>query len=344
MKIAIIGAGICGLSAARFLSQRGHTVTLYEQFGLFHDRGSSHGASRIVRRAYSDPFYTACMAEAYPMWSDLEADSGQTLLHECGLLYFGASVAPNILSVADGLSQLQVPFEVLDRLQVTTLIPDLRLSNEEIAIWTPEAGWVEADTALRALFDLATDHGLKTVTHRIADPHQLSKDNDAVVVAAGSWTTRHTPLPVQVTLQTFAYVNATIEGPVWIEDSFDQPYGFPSDSRGQKIGVHRTGPTIDPDEAERTPHPESLEIIRNTAKSRFGIEDPAMSEAKTCLYTTTTTEDFLVGKLAPNVFFASACSGHGFKLGLWMGRLLSDFVEGKDNPQRHPRFYHECPV
>jgi sarcosine oxidase len=64
MRVAVVGAGIVGASAARALARRGHGVSLYEQFEEGHAKGSSHGASRIVRRAYSDPFYTSVMLEA----------------------------------------------------------------------------------------------------------------------------------------------------------------------------------------------------------------------------------------------------------------------------------------
>src|SRR5580658_432416 len=101
MKVAIVGAGVCGLSAAHTLCSRGHQVFLYEQHDLFHDRGSSHGASRIVRRAYPDAFYTACMAEAYTMWRGLEASSGRHILTECGLLYFGHRDSENLRNVSN---------------------------------------------------------------------------------------------------------------------------------------------------------------------------------------------------------------------------------------------------
>lgn len=334
-----MGAGVCGLAAAKTLTQRGHQVTLYEQFDLFHDRGSSHGASRIVRRAYSDPFYTACMAEAYPMWSALEIESGKSLLHECGLLYYGPASSPNIVSVAKGLQDLGVPFETLDPSRTHSLLPNLRLDKDEVAIWTPEAGWVEADTALQALFAIAVRNGLSVHSGQPVDPIILAGENDAVVVAAGSWIKRHVPIPVHTTLQTFAYVDAQIEGPVWIEEGPNLPYGFPSDKNGQKIGIHRPGPQVDPSVSDRNPSPEFIEIIRETASRRFGIENPKVGQAKGCIYTTTTTEDFLLGRLASNTFFASACSGHGFKLSLWIGCLLSDFVEGKDLPEKHPRFF-----
>ena len=55
--IVVVGAGITGVATARALAQTGRGVVLVEQFGLGHDRGSSHGASRIFRLSYSDPQY-----------------------------------------------------------------------------------------------------------------------------------------------------------------------------------------------------------------------------------------------------------------------------------------------
>lgn len=339
MKVAVIGSGISGLSAAKTLCERGNQVVLHEQYNLFHDRGSSHGATRIVRRAYPDAFYTECMAEAYPMWHDLERASGRQLVDECGLLYFGKSSSPNIESMVQGLTNLDVRHNILDDKQVKAVCKDLKLSPEEVAVWTPDAGWVDAANAMKCIFELAQASGLEVRTGHAADPLSLSSEHDAVVVAAGAWTIRYAPVPVKVNLQTFAYVEADVDGPVWIEDSYDNPYGFPSDQVGQKIGIHRPGTQIDPDQSSREPDPELLEIIRDTAARRFGVVNPVVHNAKGCLYTTTKNEDFLMGNLAPNVFFSSACSGHGFKMGLWVGKLLADFVEGKDSPNRHPRFF-----
>jgi sarcosine oxidase len=55
--VAVVGGGINGLAASRALARTGRKVVALEQFTIGHDRGSSHGSSRIFRLTYADPFY-----------------------------------------------------------------------------------------------------------------------------------------------------------------------------------------------------------------------------------------------------------------------------------------------
>ena len=76
MNVAVVGAGIMGCAAARELARTGHDVTLYEQFRVGHDRGSSHGRSRIVRLAYPELEFVELAKEAFKGWRELEEESG----------------------------------------------------------------------------------------------------------------------------------------------------------------------------------------------------------------------------------------------------------------------------
>lgn len=339
MRVAVVGAGIAGSAAAYHLVGRGHEVTVFEQFEVGHDRGSSHGHSRIVRKAYPDPFYTEIMLEGYPMWVELERECPERLLFETGLLVFGAESSGDMRGMVDGLRSLGVTHEVVDPEDARRWMPSLRLEPDEIAVLTPEAGWVHAERSVRHLLETAVGRGAELRHERVDSLEALEARFDAVVLCAGAWSRRFLDLPVEVSLQTFAYVEARQDGPVWIEDGPSFLYGFPSEPGTSwfKIGMHRRGPPHDPDATDRLPDPVALEGIREVAERRFGVRQPRLVEAKGCLYTNTQNEDFLLGRASEKTVFASACSGHGFKFGPWVGRTLADFVEGKFGPERYSR-------
>ncbi len=341
MRAAVVGAGIMGASTALALSDRGHQVDLYEQFEPGHDHGSSHGRSRIVRRAYPDAFYTAIMQDGYPMWAALAHRLGEPILHECGLLYFGSADSNNVRDVIAALTQHDVPHRVLSADDVAPVFPELRLAPNEVGVLTPDAGWVHAEAAVLGSIRLALANGARVIEDRVANPEALVGRYDRVLVCAGAWILDWAPLPARVGKQTFAYVATPRPqmGPVWIADSEAGMYGFPSEPGAStvKIGVHRLGPEVHPDDAGRVPEADDIESIREFVRTRFGHEAQVV-ESKACLYTAFADEDFRFGSLGDRVFWASPCSGHGFKFGPWVGTLMADFAEGLRDPSEFPRF------
>lgn len=340
MKVAVVGAGVHGASSAWALSKRGHEVTVFEQHPLGHSKGSSHGNSRIVRKAYPDAFYTAIMQEGYPLWHELERDSGKKILRECGLLYFGSADAPNMKMVAGNVQGLGVAHELVDRSNCGHVFPDLILKQGEIGVFTPEAGWAHASLAIRTSLELAQSKGATIRQERVQDLEPLKKEFARVVLCQGPWIRMFVDLPVTVTLQSFGYVVGEHHGPVWIEDGPYSMYGFPSEPwhPGIKVGVHYQDKEVDPDDLDRTPAPQAIEIIQDLAWRRFGHDRPRVADAKGCLYTNRSNEDFILGRLDEQVYYASPCTGHGFKFGPWIGKTMADFVEGKQDPADYPRF------
>ena len=66
--------------------KHGHINTTHEnilcfvsQFPLPHSRGSSHGQTRIIRKAYEHDFYVHMMEESYQLWSQLEKETNVQL-------------------------------------------------------------------------------------------------------------------------------------------------------------------------------------------------------------------------------------------------------------------------
>lgn len=334
MKIAIIGCGLMGTSAARWLSKRRHEVTAFEQFEFGHELGSSHGSSRIVRKAYVDPLYTEILLEAYPLWHDLQEEAGERMLYEVGLTYMGSVSDPEMQSQIRGLTDLCVPFQLLHKGETT-----LRLEDNEVGVFTPEAGWVHPPTVLESQRRIAEKHRAKFVHKRIESLEELS-GFDKIVVTAGSWVRMFIDVPVSVRQATFAYVEGTHDGTVFIEAKKGQAYGFPNEqgSNAIKVGCHDLLREIDPDEPRRGPDPDALNIITDFCQRRFGIINPKVVKAQTCLYTKTPDEHFRIGNLNKKTVVVSACSGHGFKFGPWIGKLIADMCEEKSDASKWPSF------
>ena len=88
--VVVVGAGAMGSATAWWLARRGVDTVLLEQFEQGHVRGSSHGATRIFRLAYDDRRYVRMAREALPLWRELEADAGRSLLVTTGGVDHGA--------------------------------------------------------------------------------------------------------------------------------------------------------------------------------------------------------------------------------------------------------------
>lgn len=339
MKVAIVGAGIHGVSTALELALRGHEVTVFERDRPASASGSSHGRSRIIRKAYSDPFYTEIMERAYPLWDRLKAASAKPIVHQSGLVYLGDEDSPTIRDVRESLDANRVAHTVSH--DVREWLPGLHSLANEVGIFTPEAGWVHAEHSVAATWQWAVSLGARLEMTDIREPAILENNYDRIILCAGEGLRKWLDLPVEVRVQTVAYVDQEYSGSVWIEDGPDFLYGFPSapNERGVKIGVHNRG-AVWPLGAERPgPDAESISLIRDFAVRRWRRPNVQIIETSTCVYSIGTNEDFMWGQIGEKFFWVSACSGHGFKFGPWIGQKMADFVEAKDTVTSNARFF-----
>ncbi len=350
--IAIVGAGGVGSAAARFLASAGHAVTVFERFALDHDKGSSWGGSRIIRRTYPDPFYTSLMAVAYELWAELERDANEELFVRCGGLTFGGVQNPEMARTENSLRANGVGYDALSPADVAERFPALALGDGQYAIYQRDGGLLKASACVRAQMRLAVSSG---AVLRENTPVTLSDvaDFDRVLVAAGAWTASLLPelcLPLTVTRQYYAHllpsrfperfeVGAL---PVWI-DADTLLYGFPhhGDLPGVKLAAHAGGEATDADAVRREADDADRNALRAYAARRLPDLSARVAFEKVCLYTNTPDENFLLGPVPnrKNVFFCSACSGHGFKFSVLMGRVLADLVTGRAPTSDVSRFF-----
>ncbi len=319
MKVAVVGAGVMGCATAWALHERGAEVTVHEQFGLDHDRGSSHGRTRIFRVAYPEPYWVRLAQDAYAGWQELDP----SLLGLYGLIEL---VADPALTSARALDACGVPYRLLGSDEVRER--GANLPHGWAALYVPDAGVVFADRARHAFLEAAEIEA--ETDRRIASTDEL--DADMVVVTAGSWIRDLVPdVPVTVTRETVAYFKREGPPPPSIVDLNAETgghgmYSLHDPVHGLKAGAHHAGAEADPD-TEAGPDPAIVERIAAWVGERFPDVDPDPVAAQSCLYTTTADESFILERRG-RVVVGSACSGHGFKFAPAVGRRLAELALG----------------
>jgi cysteine desulfurase/selenocysteine lyase len=348
--VVVVGAGIHGRSTAWALARRGFSVLQIEQFGAGHVEGSSHGATRMIRRAYPNPVWDPFVETAYKTWDELSEIAGEPLLAVVGGLYSRPDATPGGLR-GPGC-------RTVDAAQARDLFPGLRVPAGATSLYDPAAGILRADAAMAALRRLGLAAGVSVRE----DTRVLSwrEEGDGVVVetsagmvsagrlvvCAGPWTGSLLPefagrLSVVRIVNSYlaSSVPESVAAPNLGAFSFQTDegrllYGFPAfDGRGLKVGLD-DGPPDDVD-AARAPASAAEEATLRALAQRYvpGADGPVV-ESLTCRYTMAPNNRFAIGAVPGRgrVLTAVACSGHAFKFGPAVGEALADLVDGVDRP------------
>ncbi|MEV7866651.1 N-methyl-L-tryptophan oxidase [Streptomyces sp. NPDC088124] len=346
--VIVVGAGIHGSSAAWHLAARGARVVHLDRFPAGHTRGSSHGRTRMIRRAYPSPVWDPLVDTAYAAWAELELAAGQRLVTRTGGLYARAADAPITLR-GPGCEQV-------DHVRAAELFPGLRLCEGFSATHDPAAGVIDAAASLTALASLGRVHGVDRRDgcavlgwRRDGDGVRVETETgvlraDRLVVAAGPWTGELLPAfagPLSVVRIVNVHLGSSrqhlLQPPLLGPFSVDVPdlgllYGIPSfDGAGVKIGLDH-GPEEDPSAPAEPVTAAERDRLLGLASRFLPAADGPVEETITCRYTMAPNNRFAVGRLPgeKRVLVVAACSGHGFKFGPALGAALADLAEGKE--------------
>lgn len=364
VDVVVVGAGLMGSATAWELSRRGRSVALVEALAVGHDRGSSHGASRIFRRAYADPMYVAMTGRAGERWRELELDSGSPLLTRTGGLDHGRRRDPALLE--QRLTGAGVACELLTAAQAGARWPGLRFDGP--VLHHPEAGVVDAAAAVAAMVERARARGAHVLagtqvrSAEVLASHaggagrvRVRTDGttltaDTVVVAAGAWLPDlaghlgvRLDLPaLRVTQQQVFHFASREPGttwPVFVHKDEMSTYGLPSDRDAGpgsvKVAQHDGGALTSAAARDGVVDPAArARIVEHVGRWLPGLDPQPVAET-TCLYTSTPDEDFVLDRVGP-VVVASPCSGHGAKFAPLVGQLAADLATGVATA--NPRF------
>jgi glycine/D-amino acid oxidase-like deaminating enzyme len=355
--LVVVGAGLAGSAAAWAAATRGMDVVVLEAFGPGHRNGSSHGSARIFRRAYPDPLYVRLTGQAGTAWRRLESAAGESLLQVTGGLDFGAERDPAGLHAL--LTDCDVPAELLTAAAAAERWPQFDFTGAAPVMFHAEAGVLDPDRAMAAMLRLAADRGADIRFHTPVTRLAKAPDNGArahteagtftapvVAVAVGAWLpgllgdlVRLPPLTVtQQQIFHFAPRRPPAEPwPTFIhQDAASTFYGLPGGRDGEvpnaiKLGEHDLGPVTTPETRDFTVDPATRDRFLNSALRHLPGLEPTPVNEMTCLYTSTSSEDFILDRQGPFVI-ASACSGHGAKFAPLLGDAIAALAAGHPSP------------
>lgn len=352
--VIVVGLGAMGSAALYHLARQNVRVLGLERFEPGHERGSSHGRTRIIRHGYFEhPSYVPLVRRAAAMWRELEQQSGQSLMTVTGIAEIGRPDSALIKGTLAASREHQLPHEILSARELMKFYPAFRIPEDYVAVVQPDGGFVQAEAGIRAHLRLAAAAGADMHTgerviaiEQIGDKVRVKTERStfeagSVIVSAGAWTKSLVPyldLPLQATRQVLLWVRPAQPDlfrtgwfPVFMIESDDGiHYGFPlHPDDGLKIAKHHhAGEIVDPDSYDRAVSPDDEASITGPIHRFLPASAGPIASAKTCLYTMAPDEDFVIDR-APGherIILASPCSGHGFKFAPAIGQALADLA------------------
>ena len=350
-----------GSATVAELAARGARVLGLEQGSIPNDGGSSHGVTRIIRMAYmEDPRYVPLVRRAYERWRMLERRAGETLLVITGGVDAGPPDAENVLGALEACRLHDLEHELLDADALMARFPGFHVPVDYQAVYQPDAGFVLSERAICAHARLALEDGADLRGHETVqswapegDGVVVRTDRDVyrsrrLVVSAGAWAGRLLPaldsvaIPERQVLMWSRTLRperfAVGAFPVFILDVPEgRFYGFPEYGiPGFKQGLyHHRGEVVDPEAWHQMRgrfDAEDEALLRACTSRYFPDADGPTLTLKTCLFTNTPDEHFIIDRLpeAPQVVVVSPCSGHGFKFAPVVGEIAADLaLEGE---------------
>jgi sarcosine oxidase len=356
--VIVLGLGAMGSAAAQHLAHRRRRVLGIDQFTPPHDKGSSHGGSRMIRQAYwESPDYIPLVLRAYELWEQLERDTSERLLNITGGLILGPAGSPLVTRGIAAAQQHRISYSVYGPREIRERFPAIDPLEGDVAVHEARAGYLFPEECIRAQLRVAIQHDAKLqfeekIQSWIADSDCVSVTTNRatyqaehLVIAAGPWAGEalRGVLPLKVTRQVVAWIQPRggIEPflasrfPAFLSESphgGPPGYGFPAidgPGGGVKAAIHGSDIECTPETVDREIHPADLANVFENLAVRFpALGAGKILRAQTCLYTMTPDEHFVIGCLPGFEAVTIACgfSGHGFKFAPVVGEILADLA------------------
>lgn len=357
--VIVIGLGAMGSAAALHLARAGADVLALDRFGPGHGRGSSHGATRVIRRVYAEgEIYMPLLGRAYALWAAMERDSGQTFLNACGGLDIGPEDGAMVRTALKTAEDHAIPHETLDAAAIMARFPALRIPKGMAGVFAPQSGQVFSGAANAWMRETAEAAGAELRWNEAVTGWRRSGKSLSVatargetrcrklVIAAGPWTglllpslDPHLAVERQVTgwfappprrARDFANMPVFQADPPGGERFYFLP---PAGGMGVKAGLYgHLGERGTAMRRGRMPDEADAALLRRGLRKWLPGADGPPQKLQQCRFTRTADDRFIIGLWPddPDVAVLSPCSGHGYKFAPAIGEAAAGLVLERD--------------
>jgi sarcosine oxidase len=372
--LAVIGVGGMGSAVAAHAAGRGLSVLGLEQFSIPNTRGSSHGATRILRLGlHEGPTYVPLVLRALELWLELGEKIGAPIFHRSGGLDIGLPTSSVIKGSRGACAKFDIEHEILDAADTARRFPAINPAPDMVTVFQPGSGFVLPELAISAHVNLALERGAEIHGHeRVlgwesqSGKYEIRTDRGRyeaaqVVFSAGAWigkllAKKSIPVLPERTVLGWFSPRANARNfqpdhlPVWIVDApkVGHFYGFPIHGiPGFKLGRLREVPlpAVDPDLHRREPGGEDEADMRSFIREIFPDADGPVLSMETCFFENSPDRTPIIDRVPgeEGAWMVGGFSGHGFKFCSAVGELMADLVTGKPagvdlTPFRFSRF------
>lgn len=334
-EVIVVGLGAFGSATAYQLARAGAKVIGIDRFAPPHDRGSSHGATRITRLAVGEgDAYVPLVKRSHEIWAALRADTGRTLYQRTGGLILGSRDGaahhhgrPDFVArTIDAARRYGIPHEVLDAAEITRRFAQFRTRGDEVGYYEADSGVLRPELCVRTQLDEARRLGatlrlgervvgIRSTRGGVAvETAHATYEAAKAIVTAGPWIPglvggafeRRLRVMRQVlywfeATEPSRYASPSCPVFIWMHGSGDEDYmyGFPmvDGIAGVKVATEQYRATTDPDAVDRAVGAaETQRMFDRHVSGRLAGVTARCVHSAVCLYTVSTDSGFVIDR------------------------------------------------